>query len=230
MRTYVVVGAIVGVILGLWSGALQGDPSKESEPERIARLIKQLGEDAFAKREAASKELEAIGEPAVAALRKAAGSSDDVEIRRRAESVIAGLRLRAEAEELKKWQGEWTLVARTIEGKDVSKETIVTKMVVEGKSYSYRGKENWNSPPFSLSLNTKESPRQFEATYEAGPGEWCAGRRGRQLDHGIYKFEGDRLTMCSAHSSQARPTDFKGNARGIFVEIFERKKTGPRDK
>jgi hypothetical protein len=107
MRSFVVIGAVVGVILGAWAGTLLGDPGKETEPERIVRLIKQLGDEAFAKREAASKELEAIGEPAAAALRRAAASSDDVEIRRRAESVIAVLRLRAERKELAKWEGRW---------------------------------------------------------------------------------------------------------------------------
>jgi uncharacterized protein (TIGR03067 family) len=181
MPTYVIVGAVVGVILGLCSWTLQGDPSKEAEPDRIARLSKQLGDNAFRKREAASKELEAIGEPAVAALRKAAASSDDIEIRLRAERLIAALRLRLEAEELKKWQGEWTLVARTIDGKDVGKDTVVAKMLVVGNTFTYASNGDWKSPAFSLSVNPKEFPRQFQATYEAPPGEWCMGRRGRQL-------------------------------------------------
>jgi hypothetical protein len=45
-------------------------PGKETEAERIARLVKQLGDDDFAKREAGSKELDDIGEPADPALRK----------------------------------------------------------------------------------------------------------------------------------------------------------------
>src|SRR5438552_18593633 len=89
MRAYMVVGAVVGVILATQAGMLRGDPGKETETERIARLIKQLGDDAFAKREAASRELDAIGEPALPALCKAAASSDDLEIRRRAERIVA---------------------------------------------------------------------------------------------------------------------------------------------
>jgi RNA polymerase sigma factor (sigma-70 family) len=61
-------------------------PKQETQtpdPQRVAALIRQLGDDAFAKREAASKELEAIGVPALAALKKAR-ASDDPEIRRRA--------------------------------------------------------------------------------------------------------------------------------------------------
>jgi hypothetical protein len=80
-----------------------------------------------------------------------------------------------------------------------------------------------------MSINAKESPRQFQAFYEAGPGEWCARRFGRQLALGIYKFDGDKLTMCSVHSSQPRPADFKARGKdvfgGIMVDVFERKKT-----
>ncbi len=54
----------------------------------LASLVKQLGSDKFAKREEASKKLEAIGEPARAALKEAAASSADAEIRRRASWLL----------------------------------------------------------------------------------------------------------------------------------------------
>jgi HEAT repeat protein len=84
MRTHVVVGVLAGILLTAQVGILRSDPGRETETDRIARLVRQLGDDSFEKREAASRELDAIGEPAVAALRKAAASSDDPEIRWRA--------------------------------------------------------------------------------------------------------------------------------------------------
>src|SRR5262245_52047337 len=87
MRAYLVVAAVVGVILAAQAGTLRGDPGKETGAERIARLIKQLGDAAFKKRQAATEELQAIGAPALAALRRAAASSEDAEIRRRAEHI-----------------------------------------------------------------------------------------------------------------------------------------------
>ena len=53
----------------------------------VERLIKQLGSDAFKEREAAMKRLQEIGEPALDALDKAL-SSDDAEVRRRAEYIV----------------------------------------------------------------------------------------------------------------------------------------------
>jgi hypothetical protein len=60
------------------------------QPSEIDGLIQQMGSPKFAEREAASKRLEAIGAPAAEALRKAATASPDIEIRRRAQKLLAG--------------------------------------------------------------------------------------------------------------------------------------------
>src|SRR5438094_479090 len=57
----------------------------------VERLIRQLGDPRFARREAASKALAKVGEPALAALRKAAASSDDVEVRLRAARLVEAI-------------------------------------------------------------------------------------------------------------------------------------------
>lgn len=59
-------------------------PFLPPEPERVAALIQQLGDARFAQREAAGRELDAIGEPAWYYLRKAAASNGDAEVRERA--------------------------------------------------------------------------------------------------------------------------------------------------
>src|SRR3954453_24249902 len=62
-------------------------------PAEIRRLVTQLGSDQFAEREAASRRLEAIGEPALPALRKATANQDP-EVRRRAGQVIPAIHVR----------------------------------------------------------------------------------------------------------------------------------------
>jgi WD40 repeat protein len=62
------------------------DPKRDDE--RIARLVKQLGDDKFARREKATKLLKQIGEPALDALDRAR-KSNDPEVRRRAEKIVA---------------------------------------------------------------------------------------------------------------------------------------------
>jgi RNA polymerase sigma factor (sigma-70 family) len=70
--------------------------------EEVERLIRQLGSEKFKEREAATAALEAIGEPAYEALRKAADDSDDVEIRRRAERIMRTIEQRWE---VRRFQG-----------------------------------------------------------------------------------------------------------------------------
>src|SRR5438067_1354287 len=62
-------------------------PVVGGDDAEIARLVKQLGDDDFAKREAATKRLEEIGEPALDAVTKATTSSDP-EVRRRAVDIV----------------------------------------------------------------------------------------------------------------------------------------------
>jgi hypothetical protein len=63
-------------------------PAKPADAKAVAALIAQLGSDDFAEREAATKALEAIGKPALAALRKAAKDSENAEIQRRAQRLV----------------------------------------------------------------------------------------------------------------------------------------------
>jgi WD40 repeat protein len=61
------------------------------DPARLAKLVAELDAPAFAAREAASKELAALGEAAEAALRAAAKGSPSAEVRQRAEALIRRL-------------------------------------------------------------------------------------------------------------------------------------------
>jgi hypothetical protein len=65
----------------------QGDPAQPADQDRVTKLVRQLGDRLFAKREAASKELEALGAAALPALRRAV-ASDDPEVRRRADTLV----------------------------------------------------------------------------------------------------------------------------------------------
>jgi hypothetical protein len=59
------------------------------EAAQIVRLIEQLGSEVYAEREAASRALKRLGEPALEPLQKARQESLDAEIRRRAERLVA---------------------------------------------------------------------------------------------------------------------------------------------
>ena len=88
--------------VGLALTCLVGAPSpaaEKADPERIAKLVEQLGSNNFSEREEATRALDAIGAPALDALKKAAEDSD-IEVRRRAEQLVQKIAKRAEMENL----------------------------------------------------------------------------------------------------------------------------------
>src|SRR5262245_63008818 len=110
MRNRLLLGALVfGLGLGLVAGVPAADKAdKKADPDRIAKLITQLGSTTFAEREQATKDLEAIGEPALDALRQAT-KSDDAETRRRAGDLVKKLEAVAETGKvLKPTMVHWT--------------------------------------------------------------------------------------------------------------------------
>lgn len=68
----------------------RGEDKKTSQ-EQIKRLVTQLGDDDFAKRVRAKKQLQTVGEPALDALRKAADSSRDAEVRKAAKELVEAI-------------------------------------------------------------------------------------------------------------------------------------------
>jgi hypothetical protein len=69
-------------------------PPAKAQPAEVERLIKQLGSDSFTERQAATKALDAIGEPALETLRKAATENGDAEVRRRAKQIVESVEAR----------------------------------------------------------------------------------------------------------------------------------------
>jgi len=119
MRPGTLIIVAVGWAVAVALAPLRGNCDDGATAQQIARLVKQLGDDAFAMREAASEELEAIGEPALDALRKAISADRDPEIRQRAERVIRAIARRAVKRELEKLQGTWSLVSYETDGKQI---------------------------------------------------------------------------------------------------------------
>jgi hypothetical protein len=78
---------------------LRGAPAGKSADATAERLVKQLGSRKYAERAAATRQLEALGEPALPALRRAAATAD-LETRRRAEVLVVRVEQRAEAARL----------------------------------------------------------------------------------------------------------------------------------
>src|SRR5262245_3453121 len=188
MRPFVIAFAALNLAVTCAVCAVGDHPIHEPVKDRIARLINQLGDDAFAKREAASKELQAIGEPAADALRKASTSDADPEIRRRAEGVLRALAARARKKELSTFAGSWKSP--------------------EGVWMKFNG-NRWTSgtPTFGPCAGVmwiseiKEKEVLADFAVEEGP------TKGR-ICKAIFRLDGDSLHYCGTYDDRY-PTEFK---------------------
>src|SRR5262249_54825812 len=90
MRTKQLLPALL-LVAALAALTTAAAPKVDSKPtadaKKIEALIKELGNDTFDEREKAHKALDAIGEPALEALRKAR-SSDDTETKKQAAQLV----------------------------------------------------------------------------------------------------------------------------------------------
>jgi uncharacterized protein (TIGR03067 family) len=194
MRSYV-----VGIVLLAALGGRLGAAPDEPLADRVARLIEQLGHDEFAKREEASKELDAIGEPALDALRKAT-SAEDVEIRRRAERIVQAItgRLRAAAakKELAKWEGSWV------------GDPGVT-MTIKGDRFtsSARGIGPRNGTITFVEVGEKVT--QVDMLVEEGDTKG-------QTFKAIFRFDGTTLEYCGTYTA-TRPVEFKSEGASYYI-------------
>jgi hypothetical protein len=88
---------LAALLVGLGLALPAAVPARDAaDAARIKKLVEQLGSAEFQERENAVKELGAIGEPALEALRKAA-ASDDAEVKTRASQLVTKIERRAES-------------------------------------------------------------------------------------------------------------------------------------
>jgi hypothetical protein len=184
------------------TGASWVEPDKKPLTARIERLIKQLGDDEFAKREVASRELEEIDAPAIDALRQAAAMIDDLEIRTRAARVLKAIGAHACQRELTKWAGSW-------------KSSDGTWLKITG--------DRWSSgtPTFGPTAGTvrvteiQERVVFAEFAVDDGPTKG-------QTVNAIFRLDGDSLHYCGTYAGDY-PREFKtiGN---YFSCVFKRVK------
>src|SRR6266567_7115622 len=76
------------ILVTLFVATLLSATGQAPDAKDVPRLVRQLGAEKFDERETASKSLEAIGSPALDALRQAAKGDDDAEVRLRAGRLV----------------------------------------------------------------------------------------------------------------------------------------------
>ena len=139
-------------------------------------------------------------------------------------ALIAGLALLGPADDdakagLDKLQGTWKAVEFESGGKKVDKEEYEKyELVITDNRFVLKGGED----PFRGTL--KVDPSQSPATIDAAFIDAEGAEHGKAL--GIYKLDGDRLTVCWDQGKDAqRPTEFTTRPEtGLRLMSFRREK------
>jgi uncharacterized protein (TIGR03067 family) len=130
-------------------------------------------------------------------------------------TLVAGLALALGAPALKdppareapSLVGEWEVESMTVAGRPraIGAEPIRYAFTADGKWYSYRGDRRDAAPARAYFTNPKAKPAAVDLN--SNPGEQEAS-----VMPGIYKVEGDTLTLCIRGRSTGRPTAFESSA------------------
>jgi uncharacterized protein (TIGR03067 family) len=169
----------------------------------IDRLVRHLGSPQFDEREAAVARLEAIGEPALEALRKAAGS-DDVEVRRRARALVEAI----EGRDYQRLEGTWECVP------DGSPRLVVS---TGAQALFERG----TRVTMTFTLSPTQTPKEIDFHH-----------RGRPVLLGLYALKGDDLHLClPVRNDLQRPRALAAAGdTGSVTLTFKRVKSAPEPK
>jgi RNA polymerase sigma-70 factor (ECF subfamily) len=123
------------------------------------------------------------------------------------------------AKDLEKFQGTWTLVSAEHNGVKASEENLKNAGVTLAvKDEKFTLKTAGGNVEGSIKLDPAKKPKAYDATGTDPTGN-------KQDSVGIYKLDGDTLTVCFVLAGKERPTEFKADAGSEAVlEVFKRDK------
>jgi uncharacterized protein (TIGR03067 family) len=122
------------------------------------------------------------------------------------------------AEDARKLQGTWQVLAAEDDGEVVAEEDLKQLRVVFTDD-NVQVKEGAKAQKkFTFKLDPKKSPKAIDFTYTDGP------KKG-MTDRGIYLLEGDYLKLCIRTKDGERPTVFASKEGSqVFLIVLRRAK------
>jgi uncharacterized protein (TIGR03067 family) len=121
-------------------------------------------------------------------------------------------------EDVKSFQGTWTLISIENNGEIVPPETLEgRKLIVKADdAVMMQGDDVYSRS--KQKLDAAKSPKQIDVTQ-------TEGQEKGKVTKGIYMLDVDNLTICYVYPGDGRPTDFKaGKNSGNILLKFRREK------
>ncbi|WP_165249548.1 TIGR03067 domain-containing protein [Paludisphaera soli] len=118
--------------------------------------------------------------------------------------------------ELARHQGVWRAVSFRRDGKETP-EAIVRSITrtVDGDRVVWR-RDGKSFSGSTIVLDPAAEPKTIDVRADGGPGR-------DKVVRGLYKLEGDTLTLCTADPDEPRPTQFKADAGDRHtLQVFDR--------
>jgi uncharacterized protein (TIGR03067 family) len=119
--------------------------------------------------------------------------------------------------ELKKLQGEWARVRVVIAGREAPTGGSPALIVIKDDRLEYQ--TGGKPTVWALTVDARKKPKVFDIR---GLSDGVTSF----VYWGIYRLEGDTLTVCSRMGGPetGRPTDFDASRPKFYLEIFKRRK------
>jgi RNA polymerase sigma-70 factor (ECF subfamily) len=119
-------------------------------------------------------------------------------------------------DELDGLQGQWVGVSREDRGKKMPDEIATQrKLTIQGNRWIVKGR-NGPEGDFAIQTDPSKNPKTIDVTLKADKGTFTFV--------GIYKLEGDTLTVCLRPAPRGRPEQFETTKQGGNLEVWRRAK------